>query len=65
MKGFKTSYPKERPSFNEWCKEFNFGIRYAHREGINNAQRIMSLWDGFAKTKQIFINLKSGNDKAQ
>ena len=29
--GFHSSYPKNPPSFHEWCKEFKFGSRYGHR----------------------------------
>lgn len=51
----KSSYPKSRPSFNDWCAMFKVSSLYVDREGINNAQRIMSLWDGYTNTKQFFI----------
>ena len=54
----RTIQPVNRPDYNTWCKEFNFGARYARREGIDNAMRIMSLWDGFAKMKEIYISKK-------
>jgi hypothetical protein len=50
-------YPTNQPEFNDWCKEFKFGSRCVKREGINNANRIMQLWDGFMKTKDKFIKL--------
>lgn len=28
---FKTTFPTNRPSENEWSKEFKFGSRYGHR----------------------------------
>jgi hypothetical protein len=34
---------------------FKVSSLYVDREGKNNANRIMSLWDGFAKTKELFI----------
>jgi hypothetical protein len=53
----RTTYPTNQPSFNDWCKEFKFGSRCVKREGIDNANRIMQLWDGFMKTKEKFIKL--------
>jgi len=50
-----TTYPSERPDFNKWCDMFKVSSLYVDREGKNNANRIMSLWDGFAKTKELFI----------
>jgi hypothetical protein len=35
---------------------------YVDKAGIQNAQRIMQLWNGYDKMKDIFKNLKSGND---
>ena len=29
--GFRSSYPENPPSLEEWCKEFKFGSRYGHR----------------------------------
>jgi hypothetical protein len=58
-----TIYPKTRPSFNEWCQQFNVSRQYISREGINNAQRIMSLWDGFSRNKQYFVTLKTSNNE--
>jgi len=52
----KTIYPTDRPNYNEWCKQFNVSRLYQSREGINNAQRIMSLWDSFTKTKLKFVS---------
>jgi len=51
----KSVYPSEKPSFNDWCKMFNVSQLYVERSGLNNAQRIMQLWDGFHNTKQFFI----------
>ena len=51
----KTIYPSSQPSFNEWCKMFNVSSRYEDRTPITNANRIMSLWDGYSKMKEIFI----------
>ena len=59
----KTIIPDNRPSYNEWCKEFNVGIRHANREGIDNALRIMQLWDSYYKVKLLFVNFKSQNDE--
>jgi len=59
----KTTYPTERLSFNDWCKQFNVSRMYQSREGIDNAQRIMSLWDGYSRTKTIFNNIKTQNDE--
>lgn len=59
---FKTCYPMDRPDFNTWCKMFNVSKEYADKTGIQNAQRIMQLWNGYDKMKDIFKNLKSGND---
>lgn len=59
----KTIYPKDRPSFNDWCKLFNVSRLYIEREGINNAQRIMSLWDGYSETKKYFTNIKINNNE--
>jgi hypothetical protein len=28
---FKTTMPKNRPTEDQWAKEFNFGSRYGHR----------------------------------
>lgn len=50
----KTIFPSERPSFNEWCKLFNVSALYKGREGMNNAQRIMSLWNGYSNNKEYF-----------
>ena len=60
---FKTSYPTEKLSFNEWCRQFNVSRLYQLREGIDNAQRIMSLWDGYSRTKQLFVNFKMNDDE--
>lgn len=51
----KSIYPTDRPDYNEWCKEFKFGVRCAEREGINNAQLMMSLWNGYIGMKEKFI----------
>jgi hypothetical protein len=51
----KSIYPKDKPSFNEWCSQFKVSSLYTDRQGINNAQRIMSLWDGYTNTKQFFV----------
>jgi hypothetical protein len=51
----KSIYPKDRPSFNEWCQQFKVSSMYADREGINNAQFIMSLWDGYSNMKEFFV----------
>jgi hypothetical protein len=51
----KTIYPTDRPNYNEWCKQFNVSRLYQSREGINNAQRIMSLWDSFSENKLKFV----------
>jgi len=51
----KSIYPKDRPSFNEWCQQFKVSSMYADREGINNAQLIMSLWDGLTNMKEFFV----------
>ena len=59
----KTIIPENRPSCNEWCKEFNFGARYSKREGIDNALRIMQLWDSYYKVKLLFVNFKTSNDE--
>ena len=59
----KTTTPTNRPTFNEWCEQFNVSRLYQSREGIDNAQRIMSLWDGYTKTKQLFVNFKTSNDE--
>lgn len=59
---FKTTYPQNRPTFNEWCQMYNVSKGYCDRTGIHNAQRIMQLWNGFSKMKEIFVNTKSGND---
>lgn len=59
----RTTIPTDRPSFNDWCKEFNVSRSYQSREGIDNAQRIMSLWDGYSRTKQLFVNFKTNNDE--
>jgi hypothetical protein len=49
-------YPKNRPSMNEWCKEFNVSSRVIKdTTPLNNAQRIMELWDGFHNMKEKFI----------
>jgi hypothetical protein len=58
----RSIYPTDKPSFNEWCKMFNVSKLYADRTGINNAQRIMELWDGFANMKQYFIKPIKTND---
>ena len=59
----KTIYTTPRPSFNDWCKEFNVSRLYVPREGIDNAQRIMQLWDGFSKCKNIFVTKKPDNNE--
>ena len=59
----KTIYITPRPSFNDWCREFNVSRLYTPRQGIDNAQRIMELWDGFSKCKNIFIKIKTNNDE--
>jgi hypothetical protein len=51
----KTIIPENRPNYNEWCKQFNVSRLYQSREGINNAQRIMSLWDSFSENKLKFV----------
>lgn len=51
----KSIYPKDRPSFNDWCRQFKVSSMYVDREGINNAQFIMSLWDGYSNMKQFFV----------
>jgi hypothetical protein len=33
----KTTYPTDRPSENEWTKEFKFGSRYGHRGSFYHA----------------------------
>jgi hypothetical protein len=58
----RSIYPIDRPSYNEWCREFNFGARYVKREGIDNAQRIMSLWDSSINMKKKFVP-RSLNEK--
>lgn len=59
----KTIIPENRPSYNEWCKEFKVGIRHVKRDGIDNALRIMQLWDSYYKVKQLFVNFKSQNNE--
>lgn len=51
----RSSYPSEKPNFNDWCKMFKVSTLYVDRTGYDNAQRIMELWDGYTKTKQHFI----------
>lgn len=51
----KTTLPDQRPSFTEWCKMFNVSKMYVDRTPIQNANRIMSLWDGYLNTKELFI----------
>lgn len=58
-----TTYPKERPNFNDWCEMFKVSSMYIDREGMNKANRIMSLWDGFAKTKQYFVSKIKESDE--
>jgi hypothetical protein len=53
----RSIYPENQPSYNEWCEEFKFGTRYQKREGIENANRIMELWDSYMNTKEKFIRL--------
>lgn len=53
----KTTHPTDRPSFSEWCKMFNVSRLYVDRTPIQNANRIMSLWDGYLNTKELFIRL--------
>jgi hypothetical protein len=33
---FKTTMPKNRPTEDQWAKEFNFGSRYGHRGSFYN-----------------------------
>lgn len=56
-----TTYPDQRLEFNEWCEQFKVSTMYVDRTPIMNAQRIMSLWDGFFKMKEMFI--RKGNIK--
>lgn len=56
---FKTTYPDQKIEYNEWCKLFKFGSRYQSKEGINNAMRIMSLWDGYHNHKNYFVKVLS------
>jgi hypothetical protein len=51
----KSIYPKERIPFNEWCVMFKVSTRYQDRTCIHNAERIMSLWDGYLGTKRIYV----------
>jgi hypothetical protein len=32
----KSTYPKNRPSQDEWAKQMNFGSRYGHRGSFYN-----------------------------
>lgn len=57
-----TCYPKNRPDFNTWCKEMRVSVMYEDGSGRGNAHRIMSLWDGVHKFKQIFIKKISTNE---
>jgi len=59
----KTTYPADKLTFNEWCEQFNVSRLYQCREGIDNAQRIMSLWDGYSQTKQMFKKIKTQDDE--
>lgn len=52
----KTLIPTDRLPFNEWCKLFNVSRLYVDRTGINNAQKIMELWNGYSGQKEIFID---------
>ena len=58
LKLSSTIYPKHRPNFNDWCKEFKVSQYYFDRSGIHKAQIIMSLWDGYSNTKQYFVSIK-------
>jgi hypothetical protein len=51
---FKTTYPTNQPTFNDWCEEFKVSTRYTDQSPIENAKRIMQLWDGLLKMKTTF-----------
>ena len=53
----KTTYPEKKPSFQEWCEMFRVSSLYVDRTPIQNANRIMELWDGYIGTKSVFIKL--------
>ena len=56
-------YPQNRPSINDWCREFNVSSRVPkNTTPLTNAQRIMELWDGFHNMKEKFIKRIKNED---
>ena len=51
----KTTYPDNKPTFNEWCTMFRVSSLHIDRKPIQNANRIMALWDGYLNTKELFV----------
>jgi hypothetical protein len=43
----KSIYPEKQPDYTTWCNMFKVSSRCAKREGILNANRIMSIWDKY------------------
>ena len=60
---FKTTYPTNRPPFNEWCEEFKVSTRYIDQSPIENAKRIMQLWNGLLKMKTTFKKPLTQNEE--
>lgn len=54
----KTTYPSTRPPFNEWCNMFKVSSMHIDRKPIENANRIMALWDGYLNTKRLFVKFE-------
>ena len=50
----KTTYPDNQPDFNAWCEMFKVSTRYPDKTPIENAKRIMELWDGLIRMKQFY-----------
>lgn len=39
---FKATFPKDRPTEQEWAKEFKFGSRYGHRGSFYQKKSVYS-----------------------
>lgn len=52
IKTQSTVIPEEQISYEDWCKEHSVSIKWHSREGIHNANHMMSLWDQGCRIKK-------------
>jgi len=52
IKTQSTVTPEEQISYEDWCEEHSVSIKWHSREGIHNANHMMSLWNQGCRIKK-------------